>query len=273
MAQRMESVASPGGVMLSASTARLVEGAAVWASRVGSDQGRRRAGGRPSPAGHGRSASTRSAAPSRIWWSAVGDCPPSKACWIAQSTARALWSAWSGRRASARAVWCAESVGDGRRRASRCSPPSASRTPARSPSMPWRDCCARPLGDRSRRCRPPGTECAHRFPTPTLRMCCCFDDLLGIRRPGCGAARHRSRRASTAVDRAGQCASLAREAPAVYVVEDAHWIDEVSESMLADFLTVIPQTPSLALVTYRPEYRGRTHADTRCADDSPCAAD
>ena len=51
-------------------------------------------------------------------------------------------------------------------------------------------------------------------------------------------------------------ASLSREAPAVYVVEDAHWIDEVSESMLADFLTVIPQTPSLMLVTYRPEYEG-----------------
>ena len=51
-------------------------------------------------------------------------------------------------------------------------------------------------------------------------------------------------------------ASLARETPAVYVIEDAHWIDEVSESMLAEFLTVIPQTPSLVLVTYRPEYRG-----------------
>ena len=46
------------------------------------------------------------------------------------------------------------------------------------------------------------------------------------------------------------------KAPAVYVVEDAHWIDEVSESMLADFVAVIPQTPSLVLVTYRPEYRG-----------------
>jgi class 3 adenylate cyclase len=49
---------------------------------------------------------------------------------------------------------------------------------------------------------------------------------------------------------------LARETPAVYVVEDAHWIDEVSESLLAEFLTVIPQTPSLLLATYRPEYRG-----------------
>ena len=38
--------------------------------------------------------------------------------------------------------------------------------------------------------------------------------------------------------------------------EDAQWIDAVSESMLADFLMVIPQTPSLVLITYRPEYRG-----------------
>jgi predicted ATPase len=50
--------------------------------------------------------------------------------------------------------------------------------------------------------------------------------------------------------------SLASQTPAVYVIEDAHWIDEVSESMLADFLTVIPQTLSLVLVTYRPEYEG-----------------
>ena len=51
-------------------------------------------------------------------------------------------------------------------------------------------------------------------------------------------------------------ASLARETPAVYVIEDARWIDEVSESMLADFLTVISQTHSMVLVTYRPEYEG-----------------
>ena len=68
-------------------------------------------------------------------------------------------------------------------------------------------------------------------------------------------------------------ASLARETPAVYVVEDAHWIDEVSESMLADFLTVIPQTPSLVLVTYRPEYRGRIDPGGGCANHSPCAAE
>ncbi len=53
-----------------------------------------------------------------------------------------------------------------------------------------------------------------------------------------------------------KAASLARQAPAVYVIEDAHWIDELSESMLADFVAVVPQTHSLVLVSYRPEYRG-----------------
>ena len=51
-------------------------------------------------------------------------------------------------------------------------------------------------------------------------------------------------------------AALARTTPALFVVEDAHWIDEASEVMLAEFVTVVPQTPSLVLITYRPEYRG-----------------
>jgi class 3 adenylate cyclase len=83
-----------------------------------------------------------------------------------------------------------------------------------------------------------------------------FDDLLGIADPDVPLPQidpdARRRRLSALVN----AALLARVAPAVYVIEDAHWIDEVSESMLAEFLTVIPQTPSLVLVTYRPEYRG-----------------
>ena len=50
--------------------------------------------------------------------------------------------------------------------------------------------------------------------------------------------------------------SLNRTQPVLYVIEDAHWIDEVSDSMLAGFLTVIPQTPSMVLITYRPDYHG-----------------
>ena len=58
MAQRMESVAPPGGVMLSASTARLVDGAAALGEaelvRIkGADEPVRR----PSPVGHRRTAS------------------------------------------------------------------------------------------------------------------------------------------------------------------------------------------------------------------------
>jgi len=50
--------------------------------------------------------------------------------------------------------------------------------------------------------------------------------------------------------------SLARTAPALYVIEDAHWIDTVSESLLAAFLTVIRRTSAMVLITYRPEYCG-----------------
>jgi class 3 adenylate cyclase len=83
-----------------------------------------------------------------------------------------------------------------------------------------------------------------------------FDDLLGIADPDIALPKidpdARGRRLTALVN----TAALARENPAVYVIEDAHWIDEVSESLIADFLTVIPQTPSLVLITYRPEYRG-----------------
>ena len=139
--------------------------------------------------------------------------------------------------------------------------------------MPSRGCCARPPASRVLTGRPPAIECATAFPTQTPRTCCCFDDLLGIADPDVALPKidpdARRRRLTALVN----AASLARETPAVYVVEDAHWIDEVSESMLADFLTVIPQTPSLVLVTYRPEYRGRADAGARCANHSPCAAE
>jgi class 3 adenylate cyclase len=83
-----------------------------------------------------------------------------------------------------------------------------------------------------------------------------FDDLLGIADPDTPLPAidpdARRRRLTALVN----AASLARGDPGVYVVGDAHWIDEVSDSMLADFIRVIPQTPSLMLFTYRPEYRG-----------------
>ncbi len=83
-----------------------------------------------------------------------------------------------------------------------------------------------------------------------------FDDLLGIADPQLTLPKidpdARRRRLTALVN----AASLARKTPALYVIEDVHWIDAVSESMLADFLEVIPQTHSLVLISYRPEYRG-----------------
>jgi class 3 adenylate cyclase len=83
-----------------------------------------------------------------------------------------------------------------------------------------------------------------------------FDDLLGIADPDVPLPQidpDARRRRLTAMINA---ASLARTEPALYVIEDAHWIDAVSESMLADLLTVISRTPSLVLITARPEYAG-----------------
>ncbi|RDH78508.1 cyclase [Mycolicibacterium moriokaense] len=50
--------------------------------------------------------------------------------------------------------------------------------------------------------------------------------------------------------------TLARTQPALFIIEDVHWIDEVSESMLADLLTVIPRSFLMVLITSRPEYQG-----------------
>jgi adenylate cyclase len=89
--------------------------------------------------------------------------------------------------------------------------------------------------------------------TDDLRL---LDDLLGIADPDIelpGIEADARRRRLTALINA---ASIARREPALYVIEDAHWIDDISEAMLADFLAVIPQTQSMVLITYRPEYRG-----------------
>ena len=83
-----------------------------------------------------------------------------------------------------------------------------------------------------------------------------LDDLLGIADAGSAlpdVAPDARRRRLTALFNA---AALAQTEPAVYLIEDVHWIDETSESMLAQFISVIPQTPSLVLITTRPEYHG-----------------
>ncbi len=82
------------------------------------------------------------------------------------------------------------------------------------------------------------------------------DDVLGIADPDVPQPvidpDARRRRLSALLN----TASIARSRPVVYVIEDVHWVDQVSEAMLADFLAVVPRTRSLVVVTYRPEYGG-----------------
>ena len=83
-----------------------------------------------------------------------------------------------------------------------------------------------------------------------------LDDLLGIGDSGVAppaiTADARRRRLAALLN----AAALGQSASALCVIEDVHWIDEVSEAMLAEFVTVVPRTHLLVLITYRPEYRG-----------------
>ncbi len=83
-----------------------------------------------------------------------------------------------------------------------------------------------------------------------------LEDALGIREPGVelpGVSPDAARRRLTALV---NTLTLSRQTPGVYVIEDAHWADATSESLFADFMSVVPRTHSLVLITYRPEYRG-----------------
>jgi class 3 adenylate cyclase len=99
-------------------------------------------------------------------------------------------------------------------------------------------------------------EVRAQFPDADPQDLLLLDDLVGIADPDMQLPKidpDARRRRLTALLNTAQ---LARNEPAVFVLEDAHWIDAVSESMIADFLAVVPQTPSLVLITYRPEYHG-----------------
>ncbi|WP_105344056.1 AAA family ATPase [Mycobacterium sp. ITM-2016-00318] len=83
-----------------------------------------------------------------------------------------------------------------------------------------------------------------------------LDDLLGIADPEIPLPQvdpdARRRRLTALIN----STSLTRSSPALYVIEDAHWIDGASESLLGQFLTVVPRTPTVVLITGRPEYNG-----------------
>ncbi len=254
MAQRMESVASPGAVMVSESTARLVENVAVLGE---AEQAHIKGADRPIPA-------------RRLL--AIGDHRPRRRgesklvgrTWELNTVAAILDEAVGG---SGSVVSFMGPPGIGKSRmvreasavaANRGIPVFTTYCESHAGDIPFH-AVARLLrdafgvedvdADKAR------NRVAELFPEADPEDLVLLHDLLGVREaPLPDIAPDGRRRRVTALING---AALARQQPGLYVIEDAHWIDEASESMLAGFLAIIAQTPTLVLITYRPEYQGQ----------------
>ena len=256
MAQRMESVAPPGGVMLSASTARLVEGAAVLGDPElvqikGTEQpvaAQRLVGipDRDRPVGGAESALV-----GRRWQMAAVEGLLDGAIDGHGAVVTVVGSPGIGKSRLVREA-AALAATRGVEVFTAVCESHTTQVPFHAVARLLRAATGVRGLDGSSARRQIRAQAPESDPEDLLL----FEDLLGIRDPNIELPKidpdARRRRLTALVN----ASSLARESPAAYVIEDAHWIDEVSESMIADFLTVIPQTSSLVLVTCRPEYQG-----------------
>jgi adenylate cyclase len=255
MAQRMESIAPPGGVMLSASTARLVDGAAA----LGEPEMVRIKGAEEPVAAHRLvGIGERQRAVERAASNLVGRR------WELSAVEGLLDRAVDGHGA---VVGVVGPPGIGKSRLAREIAAIARRRDvgvftafceSHTRQVPFH-AVARLLraatGVEGLDGQAARDRVRDRVPDADPEDLVLFDDLLGIADPDVALPRidpdARRRRLTALVN----ASSLARKTPAVYVVEDAHWIDEVSESMLTDFFTVIhcghPQLPR----------RGQHHPD------------
>ena len=256
MAQRMESVATPGEVMLSESTAQLVEHLAVLAEpelvRIkGSDQSVRTrrlvaTAPRHGPVGHAEASLV-----GRQWEIAAIDAIVDRAI---------------GGRGGVVNVVGPPGIGK-----SRVAREAAAAAASRGVEVYWAFCeshasdipfqvVARLLRAGSGVLDLDGEAARARVrdlvPRADPQDLLLLDDLLGIADPEVPTLQidpdARRRRLTALIN----TTALARTEPALFIIEDAHWIDAVSESMLAAFLAVVPQTASMVLVTSRPEYEG-----------------
>lgn len=83
-----------------------------------------------------------------------------------------------------------------------------------------------------------------------------LDDLLAVSDSAAAAPRIEAdarRRRLTSILSA---TLISQGEPTLLVIEDAHWIDEASETLLTGLLEGAVRSTSLVAVTYRPEYRG-----------------
>ncbi len=255
-AQRMESVASPGGVMLSEATALLVEHAAVLKDtelvRIkGADQ--------PVPVRRLVTIGPR-----------VGVVGRAEASLVGRNWEMAVLDAIVERTIGGRGgvVNVVGPPGIGKSRVAREVAASAA---TRGVEVYWAYCESHasdiPFHAVARLLRA-GTgvtdlegnaaraRIREQFPDADPQDLLLFDDLLGVADADVELPQidpdARRRRLTALIN----TASLARTEPVLFIIEDAHWVDAVSESMLTDFLSVIPQTPSMVLITSRPEYQG-----------------
>jgi class 3 adenylate cyclase len=256
MAQRMESAAPPGAVLLSESTARLVEHAAVLGEPEnvqvkGSDdpvRGRRLLAMQPrrAPARGCESRLVGRRTEAATIEAAIDGAIKGRGAVLAvvgppgigkSRLARDAATAAAGRGAEVLWAFCESHSGN---------------VPFHVVTHLLRDAAAL-VGRDGRTAR---DQLRSELPSTDDEDLLLVDDLLGVAGSNISLPKidpdARRRQLSAQV----HTALAARSDPRLYIIEDAQWIDEVSESMLADFLTNVADIPQLTLLTYRPEYQG-----------------
>ncbi|WP_239651123.1 adenylate/guanylate cyclase domain-containing protein [Mycobacterium sp. UM_Kg27] len=256
MAQRMEAVSPPGGIMLSASTARLVEGQAM----LGAVQPVQIKGtAEPVPARQLFGMAERHRAVRRAESSLIGRRGELAA--VAAMVDRAIRG-----HGSVTSVVGAPGIGK-----SRMAREAAAAAAGRGVKVVWAFCESHagdiPFQAVSRQLRASigvadrwdedaRARVRDRFGHADAQDLLLLDDLLGIADPDVTLPQIDADTRRDRLTALINSASLARTEPTLFIIEDAHWIDAVSDSLIADFLAVLPRTPSMVLITYRPDYRG-----------------
>lgn len=263
MAQRMESVAPPGGVMLSESTARLVEHLAALAEP---EQVHVKGFEAPLSAHRLTAINPPESRTGRAQTSLAGRR-------VEMATLRAALDRALGGRGSVVDVVGPPGIGKSRVAREVAALASEHRAP-----VFWTYCEAHardaPFGVAARLLRAatgvaglddgPAARARvrERAPDADPQDLLFFDDLLGIADPDTPSPKidpaARRRRLTALID----TLALTRLGPALLVIEDAHWIDAASESLLAELMTVIPRTRAMVLITARPEYGGALRTAT-----------
>ncbi len=256
MAQRMESVSPPGGVMLSESTARLVEHLATLG-----DPERVRIKGFDDPVGARRllAISPRSALRGRAETRLVGRP-------LEMATLEALLDRAGNGRGGVVSVIGPPGIGK-----SRVAGEAAALARERHANVYWAFCEAHSrdvlfgvvtrllrsatgvdgLDDAAARAR-----VREHVPDADPQDLLLLDGLLGIGDPDMPSPQidpDAWRRRLTPLI---SILLFATDQSALFVVEDAHWIDVGSESLLAELLTAIHASRAMMLITARPEYDG-----------------